>query len=49
MTDGEYDAGLASGDLPDIVATSKNLSRIVEIGVAVNVDPYLDEYCPNFL
>lgn len=49
MTDEEYDAGLASGDLPDIVATSKNLSRILENGVALNVDPYLEEYCPNFL
>ena len=44
----EYAAGLASGDLPDIVATDKNLSTILENGVALNADPYLEEYCPNF-
>ncbi len=49
LTDEEYTAGLASGDLPDIVATSKNLSRILENGVALNVDPYLEKHCPNFL
>ena len=49
MTDEEYNAGLASGDLPDIVATSKNLSRILENGLALNADPYLEKYCPNFL
>ena len=49
MTDEEYAAGLASGDLPDIVATSKNLSRILENGVALDADPYLEEYCPNLL
>ena len=45
----EYSARLASGDLPDIVATDKNLSTILEYGVALNVDPYLEEYCPNIL
>ena len=49
MTDEEYAAGLASGDLPDIVATSKNLSRILENGVALNAEPYLEKYCPNLL
>ena len=49
LSDEEYAARLASGDLPDIVATSKNLSGILENGVALNVDPYLEEYCPNFL
>ena len=49
MTDEEYAAGLASGDLPDLVATNKNLSTIMENGVALNVDPYLAEYCPNLL
>ena len=44
----EYAAGLASGDLPDIVATDKNLSMILENGVALDADPYLEEYCPNF-
>ena len=49
MSDEEYAARLASGDLPDIVATSKNLSRILDNGVALNADPYLEEYCPNLL
>ena len=49
MSDEEYAAGLASGDLPDIVATSKNLSRVLENGVALDADPYLKEYCPNLL
>ena len=49
MTDEEYAAGLASGDLPDIVATNKNLSRVLENGVALNADPYLKEFCPNLL
>ena len=44
----DYAAGLASGDLPDIVATDKNLSTILENGVALDADPYLKEYCPNF-
>ena len=44
-----YAARLASGDLPDIVATDKNLSTILENGVALDADPYLEEYCPNFL
>ena len=45
----EYDAAIASGDLPDIMTTQNNLSTILENGVALNVDPYLEEYCPNFL
>ena len=49
MTQEEYAAGLASGDLPDIVATDKNLATILESGVALNADPYLEEYCPNLL
>ena len=49
MSDDDYDAGLSSGDLPDIVATSKNLSRILENGVALDADPYLKKYCPNLL
>lgn len=49
MTPEEYAAGLSSGNLPDIVFTQNNLSTIVENGVALNVDPYLEEYCPNFL
>ena len=49
MTEEEYATGLASGDLPDLVATEKNLSTILENGVAFNADPYLREYCPNML
>lgn len=49
MTPEEYEARLASGDLPDIVATQNNLSTILENGVALDVDPYLEEYVPNFL
>ena len=45
----DYDAGLASGNLPDIVATDNNLATILENGVALNADPYLEEYVPNFL
>jgi ABC-type glycerol-3-phosphate transport system substrate-binding protein len=45
----EYDSAIASGDLPDIVTTQSNLSTILESGVALDVDPYLEEYCPNFL
>lgn len=41
----DYDAGLASGDLPDIVATDKNLSRILENGVALDADPVLSVQC----
>ena len=44
-----YAAGLSSGDLPDIVATNNNLATILDNGVALNADPYLSEYAPNFL
>ena len=49
LTQDAYAAGLASGNLPDIVATDNNLSTILENGVALNADPYLEEYVPNFL
>ena len=49
LTQEEYETGLVNGDLPDIVATQNNLSAILENGVALNADPYLEEYCPNFL
>lgn len=45
----DYASGLASGNLPDIVATDNNLSTILDSGAALNVDPYLEEYVPNFL
>ena len=44
-----YAAGLSSGDLPDIVATNNNLATILDNGVALNVDPYLEQYVPHFL
>ena len=44
-----YASALASGILPDIVATDNNLATILENGVALNIDPYLEEYVPNFL
>ena len=49
LTPDVYASGLASGNLPDIVATDNNLSAIIENGVALDVDPYLEEYVPNFL
>ncbi len=49
LTSEDYDAGLASSDLPDIVATNNNLATILDNGVALNVDPYLEEYIPNYL
>ena len=49
MSSEEYDAALSSGNLTDIVATRNNLSTILENGVALDVDPYLEEYVPNFL
>ena len=49
LTPEAYAAGLASGNLPDIVATNNNLSTILENGVALNADPYLEQYVPNFL
>ena len=49
LTPDAYASGLASGNLPDIVATNNNLSAILDNGVALNVDPYLKEYVPNFL
>ena len=49
MTPESYASGLASGNLPDIVSTDNNLSTILESGVALDLDPYLEQYCPNFL
>ena len=49
LSEGRYEAGLASGDLPDIVATNNDLSGILEAGAAMNVEPYLEAYVPNFL
>ena len=49
MSPETYASAMASGDLPDIVATDNNLSAALKNGVALNVDPYLEEYVPNFL
>ena len=49
LTADAYAEALASGNLPDIVSTDNNLSAILEYGVALNVEPYLAEYAPNFL
>lgn len=49
LTPEAYAAGLSSGNLPDIVATKNNLATILENGVALNADPYLEEYVPNLL
>ena len=45
----DYASALSTGNLPDIVATKNNLSTIRENGVALDLDPYLEEYVPNFL
>lgn len=44
-----YATMLSSGSLPDIVATNNNLATILDNGVALNAEPYLEEYAPNFL
>ena len=44
-----YASALASGNLPDIVATNNNLATILEYDVALDADPYLEEYVPNLL
>ena len=49
LTAEAYATGLSSGNLPDIVATKNNLATILENGVALNADPYLEEYVPNLL
>ncbi len=49
LTPEAYASALSSGNLPDIVATNNNLSEILEYGIALNIDPYLEEYVPNFL
>ena len=49
LSEGQYETALASGNLPDIVATNNNLSMILRAGAAMNVEPYLEEYVPNFI
>ena len=45
----DYASALTSGKLPDIVITNNNLSEILENGLALNVEPYLEKYVPNLL
>ena len=45
----DYAAGMASGNLPDIVTTDNNLAEILENGMALDAGPYLEEYVPNLL
>ena len=45
----DYDAALTSGNLPDIVSTQNNLAEIRENGLALDAQPYLEEYVPNLL
>ena len=45
----DYAAGMASGNLPDIVTTDNNLAEILENGVALDAQPYLEQYVPNLL
>ena len=49
LNEDSYSAAMASGDLPDIVATNNNLAEIMDTHLAMNLDPYLEEYVPNFL
>ena len=49
LTEEDYTTGLSSGNLPDIVATNNNLATILENGVALDADPYIEEYVPNLL
>ena len=49
VTQAEYASMMNSGNLPDILITSNNLSEIREKGLALNIDPYLEEYAPNLL
>ena len=49
LSEGQYEMAIATGELPDIVATNNDLSGILEAGAAMNVEPYLEEYVPNFI
>lgn len=48
LTSESYAAMLASGDLADIVLNA-DIDQIREAGLALNVEPYLEEYVPNAL
>ena len=49
VTSEEYSTMMNSGKLPDIMITNNNLSEIREKGLALNIDPYVEEYAPNLL
>ena len=49
MTSDDYSSAMTSGTLPDIVITANNLSEILENNLALDAEPYLAEYVPNFL
>ncbi len=49
LSQDDYASALTSGKLPDIVITNNNLSEILENGLALNAEPYLEEYVPNLL
>ncbi len=49
LTPEEYSTTMLSGNLPDIMITNNNLSEIRDKGLALNIDPYLEEYAPNLL
>lgn len=42
-----FAAMLSGGDLADIILPKNMLSNILASGLALNVDPYIDEYAPN--
>ena len=39
LSEGRYETAIATGELPDIVATNNDLSGILEAGAAMNVEP----------
>ena len=49
VTQEEYTSMMNSGNLPDILITNNNLFEIREKGLALDIDPYLEEYAPNLL
>ena len=44
-----YNAMLAGDALPDLMMGKNNLPTVIANKVAMNVRPYLEEYCPNAL
>lgn len=48
-TEDAYAAMIAGGQLPDLMMGKHNLPTVIANKVAMNVRPYLEEYCPNAL